>query len=188
MGIGTVLADDPLLLPQPAVRRPFHRVVFDSRLRLPVESRLVRSARRAPVWVVTTQAARGAAALEERGVRVLAGPARDGRVDLDWALTSLRDAGLWSLMVEGGSELLGALLARRLFDQAALFRAPLLLGGRGSRPAFGGPDPARLADAVPLTARSPLVSARSGAVSPAAAPDGSYELWYPAPARRGRIR
>ena len=44
-------------------------------------------------------------------------------------------------MVEGGSELLGSFLAARLFDQVALFRAPLLLGGRGSRPAFGGPDP-----------------------------------------------
>ena len=41
-------------------------------------------------------------------------------------------------MVEGGSEVLGAFLAERLLDQLALFRAPLLLGGRGSRPAFGG--------------------------------------------------
>jgi diaminohydroxyphosphoribosylaminopyrimidine deaminase/5-amino-6-(5-phosphoribosylamino)uracil reductase len=188
VGIGTVLADDPRLLPEPAVRRPFHRVVFDSRLRVPVESRLVRSARRAPVWIVTTGDARGRAALERRGVRVLAGPARDGRVDLDWALAALRDAGLWSLMVEGGSELLGALLAARLFDQVALFRAPLLLGGRGSRPAFGGPDPARLADAVALTTRSPLVSAHSRALSPATASDGSHELWYPAATRRGRMR
>ena len=188
VGIGTVLADDPRLMPEPAVRRPFHRIVFDSRLRLPAGSRLVRSARRAHVWVVTTEDARGRAELERRGVRVLAGPARDGRVDLDWALGALRDAGLWSLMVEGGAELLGTLLAARLFDQVALFRAPLLLGGRGSRPAFGGPDPARLADAVALTTRSPLVSARSRAISPAAAPDASYELFYPAPARRGRMR
>src|SRR5438445_3617914 len=188
VGIGTVLADDPRLVPEPAVRRPFHRVVFDSRLRIALGSRLVRSARGAPVWIVTTEAARGHAALERRGVRVLAGPARDGHVDLDWALTALRDAGLWSLMVEGGSELLGALLAARLFDQVALFRAPLLLGGRGSRPAFGGPDPARLADAVALTTRSPLVSARTRATSPAAAPDASYELFYRAPVRRGRMR
>jgi diaminohydroxyphosphoribosylaminopyrimidine deaminase/5-amino-6-(5-phosphoribosylamino)uracil reductase len=188
VGVGTVLADDPLLLPDPRTRRPFHRVVFDSRLRTPLDGRLVRTARQSPVWVVTTGAAPGRAQMESRGVRVLAGPSRDGHVDLDWALEALRKAGLWSLMVEGGSELLGALLARRLFDQVALFRAPLLLAGRGSRPAFGGPDPEQLSDAVRLTARSPLLPPRSLARSPAAPGDGAYELWYPAGARYGRIR
>jgi riboflavin biosynthesis pyrimidine reductase len=53
-------------------------------------------------------------------------------------------------MVEGGSEVLGSFLASRLVDQVALFRAPLLLGGRGSRPAFGGDDPATLGDALRL--------------------------------------
>ena len=91
-------------------------------------------------------------------------------------------------MVEGGSELLGALLAARLFDQVALFRAPLLLGGRGSRPAFGGPDPRPPRRAVRLTARSPLLPPRSAARSPAAPEDAAYELWYPAGARYGRIR
>jgi diaminohydroxyphosphoribosylaminopyrimidine deaminase/5-amino-6-(5-phosphoribosylamino)uracil reductase len=174
VGIGTVLADDPRLLPEPRVKRPFHRVVFDSRLRLPLGSQVVRGAAEAPVWVVAVEGAPGAQALQDRGVRVLAGPARDGHVDLDWALTALRAEGIWSLMVEGGSELLGALLARRLFDEVALFRAPMLLGGRGSRPAFGGPDPGRLADGVALTATSPLAPRAAG---PA---DRPYEVWYPA--------
>ena len=188
VGVGTVLADDPLLLPQPRTRRPFHRVVFDSRLRTPSRSRLVSSARDSPLWIVTTEAAAGRQALEARGVRVLAAPARDGHVDLAWALAALRAEGLWSLMVEGGSDLLGALLAARLFDQVALFRAPLLLGGRQSRPAFGGPDPARLSDGVRLTAQSPIVRPRSTAVSPAAAADAAYEIWYRAGVRYGRTR
>jgi diaminohydroxyphosphoribosylaminopyrimidine deaminase / 5-amino-6-(5-phosphoribosylamino)uracil reductase len=188
VGVGTVLADDPLLLPEPRTRRPFHRVVFDSRLRTPLKSRLVSSARDSPVWIVTTEGAAGRGALETRGVRVLAVPARDGHVDLARALAALRAEGLWSLMVEGGSELLGALLAARLFDQVALFRAPLLLGGRQSRPAFGGPDPARLSDGVRLTAQSPIVRSRGTAVSPAAAADGAYEIWYPAGVRYGRTR
>jgi diaminohydroxyphosphoribosylaminopyrimidine deaminase/5-amino-6-(5-phosphoribosylamino)uracil reductase len=180
VGVGTVLADDPLLLPVPRTRRPFHRVIFDSRLRTPLRSRLVSSARAdAPLWIVTTTAAEGAEALEARGVRILAAPARAGRVDLEWGLEALRAEGLWSLMVEGGSDLLGALLAARLFDQVALFRGPLLLGGRNSRPAFGGPDPARLSAAARLTTRSPILPARSVAASPAAPTDGTYELWYP---------
>ena len=189
VGVGTVLADDPLLLPAPRTRRPFHRVLFDSRLRTPVRSRLVSSASDdAPLWIVTTEEAAGREALEARGVRILAAPAREGRVDLEWGLAALRAEGLWSLMVEGGSELLGALLAARLFDQVALFRGPLLLGGRTSRPAFGGPDPARLSDAVRLTPHSPILPARSTAVSPAAPTDGAYELWYPAGVRYGRTR
>jgi diaminohydroxyphosphoribosylaminopyrimidine deaminase/5-amino-6-(5-phosphoribosylamino)uracil reductase len=188
VGVGTVLADDPLLLPEPRTRRPFHRVVFDSRLRTPLGSRLVSSARDSPLWIVTTEAAAGREAFEARGVRVLAAPAQGERVDLARALAALRAEGLWSLMVEGGSDLLGALLAARLFDQVALFRAPLLLGGRHSRPAFGGPDPARLSDGVRLTAHSPLVRPRGTAVSPAAAADGAYEIWYPAGVRYGRTR
>src|SRR5262249_54780085 len=129
---------------------------------------------------------RGATALERLGVRVLAGPARDGRVDLDWALTALREAGLWSGMGEGGSGLLGGPLAAGLFGPVALFRPTPLLGGRGGRPPVRGPPPRRLADAVTLATRSPVVAARSGAVSPAVAGDGSYELWYPAGLRYRR--
>jgi len=54
------------------------------------------------------------------------------------------------VMVEGGSEVLGSFLAARLVDEVALFRAPLLLGGRGSLAAFGGPDPSDIKDALRL--------------------------------------
>jgi dihydrofolate reductase len=91
-------------------------------------------------------------------------------------------------MIEGGSELLGALLAARLFDQVVLFRGPLILGGRNTRPAFGGPDPARLADAIRVTPHSPLLPARSAAVSPAVPADHAYEVWYPTGVRYGRTR
>jgi diaminohydroxyphosphoribosylaminopyrimidine deaminase/5-amino-6-(5-phosphoribosylamino)uracil reductase len=53
-------------------------------------------------------------------------------------------------MVEGGGEVLGSFLAARLVDEIALFRGPLLLGGRGSRPAFGGRNPRRVEDALRL--------------------------------------
>jgi diaminohydroxyphosphoribosylaminopyrimidine deaminase / 5-amino-6-(5-phosphoribosylamino)uracil reductase len=186
VGISTVLADDPLLLPLPRVRRPFVRVVFDSRLRLPPGSRLVRSAGRDPVWVVTASGdARRRRALEAAGVRVLrAGSRVKGRVPLPAGLRALRRAGVWSLMVEGGSELLGALLAARLFDQVALFRAPLLMGGRDSLPAFGGPGPRRLADAVRLTAVNPFTGdAARGPGMPGA---DLCEVWYPVTDGRGR--
>jgi diaminohydroxyphosphoribosylaminopyrimidine deaminase/5-amino-6-(5-phosphoribosylamino)uracil reductase len=166
VGVETVLADDPLLLPRPRTRRAFVRIVLDSRLRLPAASRLVRTARRDPVWILCRDAEpRRRRALEAEGVTVIQIGSGPGRVPLRTAVRRLRQRGLWSVMVEGGGEVLGAFLHERLFDQLALFRAPLLLGGRGSRPAFGGPDPSRVADALRL---------RPGRV-----PSGSpYELWY----------
>jgi diaminohydroxyphosphoribosylaminopyrimidine deaminase/5-amino-6-(5-phosphoribosylamino)uracil reductase len=152
VGIGTVLADDPLLLPSPRTRRPFTRVVLDSGLRLPPASRLVRSARpSAPVVVLTTGGSpAGRRRLEDAGVEVLDVRSTGGRVSLPAALAALGARGMSSVMVEGGSEVLGSFLAARLVDQVALFRAPLLLGGRGSRPAFGGPDPSVIGDALRL--------------------------------------
>ena len=166
VGIGTVLTDDPLLLPSPRVRRPFTRVVLDSRLRLPPGSRLVRSARRSPVVVIAQRApAANRRRLESRGVFVIEAAGRGGRVGLPWALRALWRRGVGSVMVEGGSEVLGSFLAERLFDQVALFRAPLLMGGRDSLPAFGGPGPKGLSGAVRLR--------------PGPSANASYELWYP---------
>ena len=182
VGIGTVLADDPLLLPQPAVHRPFPRIVFDSSLRLPPESRLATSARRSPVSVLCLRAdARRRRRLEARGVTVVVAPGQAGHVSLPWALGEMRRRGVWSVMVEGGSELLGSFLAARLLDQVALFRAPLLLGGRDSRPAFGGHSPARVSEALRLTRRSPLLGRDHGAdTAPPPSSDELFDLWYPA--------
>jgi diaminohydroxyphosphoribosylaminopyrimidine deaminase/5-amino-6-(5-phosphoribosylamino)uracil reductase len=152
VGVGTALADDPLLLPSPRTARPFARVVLDSTLRLPPRSRLARTAGpRAPVLVVTC-AKDGARrrALESAGVEVVEVAGEGGRVSVAAAIEALSRRGVTSLMVEGGSEVLGAFLAARLADQVALFRAPLLLGGRGSLPAFGGPDPEGIEDALRL--------------------------------------
>ena len=151
VGIGTVLADDPLLLPQPRTRRPFARVVLDTRLRLPLASRLVRSASAMTPVLVLTASRSGArrSALEARGVRVIT-LAASGRMDPRSVLAALRREGLASVMVEGGAEVLGSFLAARLVDEVALFRAPLLLGGRRSLSAFGGPDPKALGRALRL--------------------------------------
>ncbi len=152
VGIGTALADDPLLLPSPRTRRPFARVVLDSRLRLPANGRLARTASpRTPVLAVTCAPEplrrRG---LEAAGVTVVEVAGEQGRVSLASAVEALAARGVASLMVEGGGEVLGSFLAARLVDQVALFRGALLLGGRGSRPAFGGPDPAEVSDALRL--------------------------------------
>jgi diaminohydroxyphosphoribosylaminopyrimidine deaminase/5-amino-6-(5-phosphoribosylamino)uracil reductase len=174
VGVGTVLADDPLLLPSPRTRRPFTRVVLDTRLRLPASSRLARSASsRSPVLVLSSspEPTRRLALVAE-GVTVVEVAEDEGRVGLAAALAALGERGIASVMVEGGSEVLGGFLAARLLDQVALFRAPLLLGGRGSRPAFGGPDPEQVGDALRLEP-VPAVPAFPWPWAP------QFELWRP---------
>ena len=186
IGIGTALADDPLLLPEPRVRRPFTRVVFDRRLRLPLRGRLVRSVREGAVVALTGPRpdARRRAALEGAGVTVVPTGALTPRA----ALRALARLGITSLMVEGGSGLLGSFLAARAFDQVVLFRAPLLLGGRGSLPAFGGPNPRTLAQAVALSPANPRAPGASLIADPALGPAirAGAEVWYAARRRMAR--
>ncbi len=151
VGFQTAIHDDPRLLPEPRTARPFTRVVLDSHLRLPHASRLVKSARRNPVILIGSEAGevrrRG---LEKKGVRVLVVESRDGRVWLDAALGSLFGCGFTSLLVEGGSEVMGSFVREKLFDEMVIFRAPLILGGRGSRSVVGGRNPRVLSEAVPV--------------------------------------
>lgn len=152
VGYQTALDDDPLLLPEPCPQRPCARVILDSHLRLALDSRLVKSARRHPVIVIGTEPAQEhrRRALESRGVAVVTVAGRGGRVSIEAALAALFERGLRSLLVEGGSEVLGSFVRERRFDELVLFRAPLILGGRGSRPVVGGTNPRALAEAVPM--------------------------------------
>ena len=149
VGIETVIADDPMLLPAPRTRRPYPRVVLDSRLRLPPRSRLARTARLQPVVVLCVSASlQRRRALEAQGVSVVKVRAAGGRVSIPAALGALFARGITSLIVEGGSEVSGAFLRAGAFDEIVMFRGPLVLGGRDSRPVFGGESPARLREAM----------------------------------------
>jgi diaminohydroxyphosphoribosylaminopyrimidine deaminase / 5-amino-6-(5-phosphoribosylamino)uracil reductase len=135
-GIGTVLSDDPLLTDRTGEprRRPLLRVVLDSRLRLPLKSKLVRSARK-DVLVFTTQQtdSRRARALERAGVEVVRTRPRNrrGHVCLDSVLAHLGKREILSLLIEGGAELNGAALALGIVDKMILFYAPKLMGTGG---------------------------------------------------------
>lgn len=149
IGIETALKDDPILLPVPRAGRPFRRVVLDSRLRLPIGSRLVSSAAKDPLIVVCAGAPPlRRRALEERGVILLTTPGKLGRVSIPDALSGLFHLGVFSLMVEGGSEVHGSFVRERAFDEMVIFRAPLILGGRRSRSVVAGENPQHLSEAV----------------------------------------
>jgi len=142
VGLGTVLADDPLLtcrLPGLADRSPV-RVILDAEARLPLGSKLVASLAEAPLWVVTGLRApqERREALARAGVRLLlADTAPDGRIDLASALAALGAAGLTTVLVEGGARIARALLEAELVDEALIVEAPDPIGA-GGIPALAG--------------------------------------------------
>jgi diaminohydroxyphosphoribosylaminopyrimidine deaminase/5-amino-6-(5-phosphoribosylamino)uracil reductase len=150
VGIGTALADDPLLtareVDDPDARQPA-RVIFDSGVRLPVDSELVRSVETAPVYVLAgpDADAERAAPLREAGAEVIE-LAGDREMRLGAALDELGGRGITSLLVEGGAELAGSLLGSGEVDELRVFIAPLVLGG--GRPLAAGPGPERIAEAL----------------------------------------
>lgn len=149
VGSRTVLADDPELTARDvgAARQPL-RVVIDSALAMPVDSKLATTARDVPVCVLTVEGcdAGRAAALRARGVEVVELPSVAGRVDLRAALSALAARGVVRAMCEGGGALHGAWIDRGLGDRVVWYLAPLLFGGAAPT-AVGGAGIARIADA-----------------------------------------
>jgi len=141
IGSGAARVDDPELtcrLPGFAGRQPV-RIVMNGRLGLSPDSRLARTARETPVWVVTTVNADVARtkALAACGVEIIEVAAgADGHIDAKAALAALGGLGLTRVLVEGGGTLAAALFKADLVDRMAWFHAPAVLGGEG-RPAVG---------------------------------------------------
>jgi len=142
VGLGTVRADDPLLTARRGgrIKPGFVRVVLDSQLRIPLRSRLVRSARRSPLRVYALRAAPAARErrLRAAGVEVIRVRARGGRVDPRSVLDDLGANEITSILLEGGGEVNASFLEADLVDKFLLFVAPTFLGGRNAIPVVGG--------------------------------------------------
>lgn len=144
VGVGTALADDPDLtcrLPGLEAASPV-RIVADSRLRLPLTSKLVKTAKQVPTWLVTLEngPSERRHVFETAGVRLIEVAAGEGGYpDLGAAMRKLGDAGLTRVLVEGGAHMAAALLRADLVDRLVWFTAPGVMGGDGiaAASAFG---------------------------------------------------
>jgi diaminohydroxyphosphoribosylaminopyrimidine deaminase/5-amino-6-(5-phosphoribosylamino)uracil reductase len=138
-GVDTVLADDPLLTDRSGLRRRrlLLRVVLDSALRMPLDSKMVATAQNdLVVFTVSNDEAR-VRELTSRGVRVEILPAESGRVPLGKVLDKLGEEGILTLLTETGTRLNTALLAGNLVDRIHLFVSPQIMGS-DAVPAFKG--------------------------------------------------
>ncbi len=160
-GIGTALADDPLLTARPqkvtARSRTATRIIMDSQCHLPLNSKLVKSAGAVPTMVMHRKALAGAALrrrneLAAHGVQCIGIPAeKTGGIDLAAALKELGKRGLTNVHVEGGPKLIGAMLAKNLIDEGMVFIAPKIAGDLKARRAVEGMTLPSIQDATALT-------------------------------------
>jgi diaminohydroxyphosphoribosylaminopyrimidine deaminase / 5-amino-6-(5-phosphoribosylamino)uracil reductase len=186
VGAGTALRDDPLLTARPAGPRVATRIVVDSTVQIPLNSRLIQSAREVPLLVAATPAAAtdNVRRLEQQGAEVLILPlAADGNhsthaaqgIDLHSLFQELGRRRFTNVLVEGGSRLFGSLFDSDLADEVHVFVAPKIVGGSQAVSAVAGHGNSfineavnlgevhfeQLADDVYINARRPSLFGRS---------------------------
>ncbi len=143
-GIGTVLADDPLLNVRIEGERSPVRIICDSRLRIPEDSRICRTAKEFPVIVASAYESSDAEAekkrgkLEQMGIKVWNIPDRNGQVDLKELMRLLGEEQIDSVLLEGGGILNDSALRAGIVSEVQVFVAPKLFGGEESRSPVAG--------------------------------------------------
>lgn len=156
VGIGTALADDPMLNCRTEEGVDPVRIVADSNLRLPLNSQLVKTAKDIPTIVATTELTlisdeglKRGEKLQKQGVEILL--CGTEQVDFDLLLDLLADRGIDSVLVEGGGTVDGSFLEANLIDRVYAFLGPKLVGGTNSKSPIEGSGVDSMADAVELT-------------------------------------
>ena len=136
-GVGTVLADDPLLTCRMGGGKNPVRVICDTHLRTPLDSQIVRTAREVPTILACTDGARRAP-YEAAGCRVFVLPERDGHVDLPALMERLGGENIDSVLLEGGGTLNWAALESGVVQRVQAYIAPKLFGGAAAKSPVGG--------------------------------------------------
>jgi diaminohydroxyphosphoribosylaminopyrimidine deaminase/5-amino-6-(5-phosphoribosylamino)uracil reductase len=152
VGVGTVIADDPQLTCRtPGKGKDPVRIIVDSRLRIPLDARVLRQDSKAKTCIATIlKESEKMDELRELGVEIVSCREHDGRVDLDDLLRRLGAMGIQSLLLEGGRELAGEAMRLGLIDKYLLFYAPKLVGGGDGMGLFAGNGVERMDDAPRL--------------------------------------
>ena len=152
-GIGTVLADDPLLSDRTGLPRcrPLLRIVLDSQLRMPLDSKMVRSTAGDLILVTTSASSLERRKMAEgRGIRVLVLDGPGGRADLHGTVEWLGKQRYLSLMIEAGSKVNWTAFESGSVDRIFFYYGPKILGGLEALPLAGGIGRRRRSDAIPI--------------------------------------
>ena len=155
VGSGTVITDNPRLTPrlQKRIAKTPFRVIADSRLRVPLDSRILQPDL-APTTIIATAPhnalTRKARRITATGARIISIPEKKGHIDIIKLLAMLAENNIASVLLEGGAELNSAALAARIVDKVMLFYAPKLAGGLRAKGMIGGSGPDTIAECLPV--------------------------------------
>jgi diaminohydroxyphosphoribosylaminopyrimidine deaminase/5-amino-6-(5-phosphoribosylamino)uracil reductase len=154
VGIGTVMADDPELTARLNGKRGKDpvRIVVDSKLRITLGAKVLKSESEAGTIIATTELAprEKIKKIEELGARVLVVGSKNNRVDLEELMHELGKLEITSLLIEGGAEINASSLDSGIVDKVLFFYAPKIIGGAGALGMVGGEGVEKLNDAVNL--------------------------------------
>ena len=153
VGINTVIADDPLLTARPGKGKKLTRIVLDSNLRIPLDCKMIKTAKKHPLLIYTREDSikanpEVAEKITKKGAEVFAYQVTQGRSNLHFLLDELSKRGIAHLLVEGGPKVLTSFLKEGLTDEVVVYIAPKILGAQGSADITG--PMAKLTQAVGL--------------------------------------
>ena len=151
VGVNTVLRDNPALNAEKKSKR-IKKVILDSNLQTPLNAQLFRGTRAEDCIIATTQKAdqQKLKAFLHRGVEMVICPAKKNRVDLKWLLKELTKQEISSVLIEGGSEVVGNALKENLVDKMHIYIAPKIIGDQEALSSVRGLNIRRIADALQL--------------------------------------
>jgi len=154
VGVGTVIADNPLLTDRSGLprRRPLLRVIVDSHLRMPLDSRVAQTAKNDVLVFCSFAEEKKKQNLRDHGIEVeqVAPAGADGRPDLQAICRRLAEREITSIMIEGGALVNWTALESRVADKVFLYYAPRILAGTGSVPFAAGPGFRKMSEAAHL--------------------------------------
>jgi len=128
VGINTILEDDPLLTASPNIERQPVRVVLDSKLKIPINCRLVKTAKKTPVCIFTTI---GGKKIRQKGVEIVKVGKYKGRINLKAVLTELGKRDIQQLLVEGGEKIITSFLKQKLANEIIIYTSNERLADKG---------------------------------------------------------
>ena len=148
VGVGTVLADDPSLTARLKNRKGMDpiRIIVDTQLKTPLTSKVVKHDSPSKTFIavgegVPSERLNG---IKRDGVSTIVCPTRNGRINLNALMNILGGMSVTSLLVEGGSDVMGSMIRERLIDKFYLFKAPKILGGDDGIPMASGTGAKRM--------------------------------------------
>ena len=137
-GVGTVIADNPLLTCRLEGKKSPVRIICDTHLRTPLTSQVVTTAKEVPTILATAAEPKKAEPYEKCGCQVMAVPLKGKHMDLNVLMQKLGEAGIDSILLEGGAELNYSALQSGIVQAVEMYIAPKMFGGAEAKTPVGG--------------------------------------------------